>query len=232
VEKHNQLINLWISFQVRFQAIFIPARNALFSLTEKFYIRPQPAPESNYDFFPLHFSPESSINVPAPYFIDQLRIVDKILLEREGNRTLVLKEHWAMRGFRPKGFYRALKTRPFVSFVLRATPSVQLIKNAHTVYSVTGTACLEAFLLGVNWVQFGNNFLSDWIRSRSGSPELTSPLAFIRDVLSVSRDFILYSPGRSSRYDRILFAKNNIARLCDHLKFHIENSRETPSAQH
>ncbi len=231
IEKHNQMIKLWISFQVRFQTIFIPIRNALFYLIEKFYIKPRPAPASGYDFFPLHLSPESSINVPAPYYVDQLRVVDKILLDRPGNRTLVVKEHWAMYGIRPISFYRALKTRSFISFVPRATSSLELIKNAHTVYSVTGTACLEAFFLGVNWVQFGNNFLSDWIRSGGQSSEPKSPLNFIRDVLSVSRDCVLYSPGRSFHHDQVLFSKKNVEKLCDLLKFHIENcSRETPSA--
>lgn len=224
VEKHNQLINLWINFQVRFEAIFLPVRRMIFRLIERFYIKPKPVPAEGYDFFPLHFSPESSINVPAPFYIDQTRIVDKILLERSGDRILVLKEHPAMYGFRPRGFFRSLKNRPFVSFVSRLTPSVQLIRNAATVYSVTGTACLEAFFMGVHWVQFGNNYLSDWVRQRSERSEAATPLELIRDVLSVSKEFALYSPGRSLSDDQVLFSKANVERICDHLKFHVEHS--------
>lgn len=230
VEKHNQLINLWINFQVRFEAIFVPVRNAAFYFTERFYIKPKPAPAEGYDFFPLHFSPESSINVPAPFFIDQTRIVDKILLERSGNRALVLKEHPAMYGFRPRGFFRSLKSRPFVLFVSRLTPSTQLIRGAATVYSVTGTACLEAFFLGVSWVQFGNNFLSDWVKQRRERSEAETPLEFIRDVLSVSKEFVLYSPGRSFADDQILFSKANVERICDHLKFHVEQNSHSAAS--
>lgn len=225
VEKHNQMIKIWINFQVRFQQIFLPVRSAIFSLVERFYIKPEAAPANGYDFFPLHCSPEASINVPAPFYIDQLRVVDRILLHRSVNMPLVLKEHPAMYGFREKGFFRALKGRPFVSVVPRSMSSIELIRNASTVYSVTGTACLEAFLLGVNWVQFANNFLHDWVTSRREASRDINPVEFIRDVLSVSGSFVLYSPGRSFSFDQILFAKANVKALCDHLALHMERSR-------
>jgi hypothetical protein len=221
VEKHNQMINLWINFQVRFQTIFLPIRSWAFYLKEKFYIRPEVAPVSNYDFFPLHFSPESSINVPAPFYIDQIRVVDKILLERQGNRKLVVKEHPAMFGFRPRGFFRSLKKRPFVTIVPRFTSNIQLIRNATTVYSVTGTACVEAFFLGVSWIQYGSNFLSDWVERRRARSEVVSPSEFVQDVLNVSGQFVLYSPGRSIPLDKLLFSRSNLERLCAHLKFHV-----------
>jgi hypothetical protein len=223
-ERHNRLINLWISFQVRFQELILPIRKSIFYAVERFYIRPKPAPAKDYDYFPLHMSPEASINVPAPYFIDQIRVVDKILLERQGNRTLVVKEHPAMYGFRPLEFFRALKGRPFVSVVPRSASSLQLIKNASTVYSVTGTACLEAFLLGVPWVQYGTNFLLDWVRRREERDEPVTPSAFVRDVFSVSRSFVLYSPNRSSFYDQILFSRKNVENLCEQLRFHMEQT--------
>lgn len=226
IERHNRLISLWINFQVHFQRLFVPVRNAIFYLIERFDIRPKPIPETEYDFFPLHFSPESSINVPAPYYIDQTRVVDRILLQRKGNRPLVVKEHPAMFGFRGRGFYDALKRRPFVQFVHRQTPSYQLIRKANTVYSVTGTVCVEAFFFGVNWVQFGENFLSDWTRQRQSRGASVSPKEFICSVRSAASDFVLYSPGVSFSYDKILFSKKNVEKLCAHLRFHISHDRE------
>lgn len=224
IEKHNRMIKLWISFQVRFQHVFTPARNLIFHLIERFFIKPRQVPDTKYDFFPLHFSPESSINVPAAFYIDQTRVVDRILLDRQGNAPLVVKEHPAMFGFRPKGFYRSLLNRPMVHFVHRKTPSFELIRKADTVYSVTGTACLEAFFLGIKWVQFGSNFLSDWVERRRMSSLEASPEKFIHDVRKVSRDFVLYSPGVSGAADQILFAKSNVKKLCEHLIFHIEHT--------
>ena len=231
VERHNRMISLWISFQVHFQRLFLPVRNFTFHLIEKYSIKPVPAPDAGYDFFPLHFSPESSINVPAPYYIDQTRVVDRILLDRQDNRMLVLKEHPAMFGFRESGFYGSLKRRPFVQFVHRKTPSYQLISKANTVYSVTGTACLEAFFFGVKWVQYGENFLSDWKRNRDRSALSTTPVDFICAVRAVSSDFVLYSPGRSLAYDRILFAKKNVEKLCEHLRFHLRHDQQFRAAE-
>lgn len=231
VERHNRLISLWISFQVYFERLFVPVRNFIFTVVEKFSIKPEPPPSVGFDFFPLHFSPESSINVPAPYYIDQTRVVDRILLDRQNdNRMLVLKEHPAMFGFRERGFYGALKRRPFVQFVHRSTPSYELIRQARTVYSVTGTACLEAFFFGVDWVQYGENFLSDWVRRRTKAGLDAKPEAFICAVRSVSSDFVLYSPGRSPEYDRILFSKSNVEKLCVHLRFHIDMDRKVCAA--
>lgn len=231
IEKHNRMISLWISFQVYLERLFVPIRNFAFHLIEKYVIKPLPAPGEGYDFFPLHFSPESSINVPAPYYIDQTRVVDRILLDRQDNRLLVLKEHPAMFGFRESGFYGSLKRRPFVQFVHRKTPSYQLISKANTVYSVTGTACLEAFFFGVKWVQYGENFLSDWKRNRDRSALSTSPVDFICAVRAVSSDFVLYSPGRSLAYDRILFAKKNVEKLCEHLRFHLRLDQQFRAAE-
>lgn len=225
VEKHNRMISLWINLQVHFQHLFLPVRNFLFGFVEQFHIQPKPVPSVPYDFFPMHCSPEASINVPAPFFIDQIRVVDKILLERDGNRPLVIKEHPAMFGFRENGFYERLKRVPFAHFVHRKTSSHMLIRGAHTVYSVTGTACLEAFLLGVNWVQFGSNYLSDWKSRRERMGLSLDPLDFVRDVLSVSGEFIMYTPGRSPLFDKILFAKKNIENFSAHLKFHIYMDR-------
>lgn len=224
IEKHNHMIQFWISFQVRFQKIFTPLRNLGFHAIEYFLIKPKPVPEGDYDFFPLHFSPESSINVPASFYIDQTRVVDRILLDRQGNNPLVVKEHPAMFGFRPKNFYRSLINRPMVHFVHRKTASYELIRKASTVYSVTGTACLEAFFLGVRWIQFGANFLSDWIERRKILAGDISPELFIQDVRKVSADFVLYSPGISYSADQILFEKSNVQKLCEHIIFHIEHT--------
>jgi hypothetical protein len=231
IERHNRMISFWISFQVYFQRVLLPLRNIIFKLIEKIVIQPASPPPKGFDFFPLHFSPESSINVPAPYFIDQLRVVDRILLDqRNDNRVLVIKEHPAMFGFRGLSFYRALKRRPLVHFVHRGTPSYELIRQARTVYSVTGTACLEAFFFGVQWVQYGENFLSDWARRRAKSGLPVTPEEFICAVRAVSSDFVLYSPGRSAADDRVLFSRKNVEKVCVHIRFHIKmNSRFAPA---
>src|SRR6185437_10215324 len=44
-------------------------------------------------FYPLQYTPESSINVPAPYLVDQFRVVDALRFAMPSDCALVVKEH-------------------------------------------------------------------------------------------------------------------------------------------
>jgi len=221
-EKHNQTLKLLTKFEVYFQKKAVPIRNLKYNLIERFYLKTLASKPLDFDYFPLHFSPESSINTPAPFYIDQERVVDRILLDREGNRPLLLKEHPAMFGFRAFSFYRKLKKKPLVYFLPANFSSIDLVRNAYTVYSVTGTACLEAFFLDKTWVQLGENFLNDWERRFSKETgRIPDPLSFIESVLEVSDDFVLFAPGHSQERDNLLFSKKNVERMCRHLALHI-----------
>src|SRR5690606_15063995 len=46
-----------------------------------------------FAFYPLQYSPESSINTPAPYFVDQMRVIDAIRFSLPSDTILVVKEH-------------------------------------------------------------------------------------------------------------------------------------------
>ena len=221
-EKHNQTLSLWVKFQVYIEKILIPVQKIIYLFIEKFYIQPDKKLPKSYDYFPLHFAPESSINTPAPFYIDQLRVIDKILLERKGTPPLVIKEHPAMFSKRPISFYRKVKKIPFVQFAKQGSSSIQLLKSANTVYSVTGTVCLEAFLLGIGWKQFGDNYLNSWIKDRNSAGKSINPIEFVNDVLNVSGDFQLYSPVRNSKRNEILFSKKNIQNMAKHLVWHID----------
>lgn len=223
-ERHNQTLCLLIKFQVFFESFFIPLQKIIYLIIEMSYIKTTKMIPKEYDYFPLHFAPESSINTPAPFYIDQKRVVDKILLERKGSRPLVLKEHPAMFGKRPLRFFRDLKRTPFVTFVPVSTSSIDLTKSAKSVYSVTGTACLEAFLLGVPWIQFGDNFLNDWMRKMESTQRCANPEHFVEDVLKVSGDFLLYSPSKSKQRNMYLFSRTNVSNLARHLGWHIEQT--------
>ena len=99
-------------------------------------------------FYPLQYTPESSINVPAPYFVDQLRVVDAVRYSMPSDYTLVLKEHPACVEMRPVAFMRRLRTFPGVTVVKATIPSTDVIRRAALTVTVTGTAALEALLLG------------------------------------------------------------------------------------
>ena len=112
-------------------------------------------------FYPLQYTPESSINVPAPYFVDQFRVVDALRFAMPSDCTLVVKEHPACVEMRPPAFIRKMRNLPGVVVANVEVPSTELIRRAALTATVTGTAALEAFLLGRPAMALGPG-LSAW----------------------------------------------------------------------
>jgi hypothetical protein len=219
-EKHNQLFSFFTKFQVAIENILVPIQKILHIVLEKIYIKPLKSYTRPYDFFALHFSPESSINTPNPEFIDQIRVIDKILLDRtDSSRLLLIKEHPAMYFKRPFRFYSIIKKNPLVRFVPSNSNTKGWYRNAENIHSVTGTILLEAFIDGKPWNKVGNNFLDD-VKSNNMSIE-----DFVAELLSVSGDFVYYSPPNkiNKKYLR-LFSKKNIFNMSQTLILHINTS--------
>ena len=99
-------------------------------------------------FYPLHLTPESAINTPAPYFVDQMRLIDLLRFAMPSDHLLAVKEHPTCLEFRPTSFMRDLRKLPGVVVVKPSIPATEVIKHAALTVTVTGTATLEAFLLG------------------------------------------------------------------------------------
>ena len=219
-ERKNQLFLFWIKFQVFIEKILVPIQKIIYSIFEKYYLKPLNDLPNKFDYFPLHFSPESSINTPAPYYIDQLRVIDKILLEKNNNYILLIKEHPSMFLKRNLSFYKKIKHKPYVRLINKNFNSQEIIDRASTVYSVTGTACMEAYYKNKKWKMFGINFLSEFIRENNKN----SPLDFSLNVLKSSGNFILFSPPRVKGILRsVLFAKQNLLNMSNYFRFYINN---------
>lgn len=118
---------------------------------------------SKFIFYPLQYSPESSINTPAPYFLDQYRAIDAIRFAMPSDCVLVIKEHPACILLRDAGFVRRLQHTAGVVVAHYALPSLELVKRAGLTVSVTGTATLEAFLLGRQAVTLGSSLASGFL---------------------------------------------------------------------
>jgi hypothetical protein len=117
-------------------------------------------------FYPLQYTPESSINTPAPYFVDQFRVADAIRYAMPSDCVLVVKEHPYCLEVRPIDFMRRLRDLPGVVVAKASISSINLIKRAALTATVTGTAAFEAFLLGRPSLSLGPG-LPAWALSRS-----------------------------------------------------------------
>lgn len=101
----------------------------------------------DYVYFPLHYQPEASTIVCAQKYEKQLFFIDSIAKSLPANTKLFVKEHYALLGHRDVEFYKQLELYPNVIIVNPFMSSMELIKNARTVVTLTGTAGWEAMLL-------------------------------------------------------------------------------------
>ncbi len=140
--------------------------------------------------YALHFTPEASINTSAPYYVDQLRAIDMLLVSLPQGHRLLVKEHPAMYGRRPAAFYRALRRRPGLVLVHPACDTRRLIARASVVATVSGTVGLESFLLGKPCVLFGESFFA----------HLCHPVPALRELRGfLERLIATYKPPNEAR---------------------------------
>lgn len=124
------------------RAVFIAplSRRLVQSLSKK-------EPEK-FVFFPLHVDPEASTMVLAPYAGNQFDLIERLARSLPPGTTLVVKEHTPMFGFRKREFYRKVSRVPKVQWASPKLKTKTLIKNSSLLFTVTGTASLEAAVLG------------------------------------------------------------------------------------
>ena len=115
---------------------------------------------ARYVLYALQYTPESSINGLEPYYVDQMRAIDLLLIGMPSDCRLIVKEHPAMAGIRGNSFYKELKRKPGVILAAPSLSTRRLMEGAAVVASVTGTIGFESYLLGKPCLLFGRNFFS------------------------------------------------------------------------
>jgi hypothetical protein len=114
--------------------------------------------DPNYFYMPLHLIPESSTFNLAPYYTNELYIIEQVSKSLPIDSVLYVKEHPSMLGERNLNFYRRVKQFPNVSLISPKTFNDQksLINNSKGVITITGTSAFEAALLGKGSIIFGD----------------------------------------------------------------------------
>lgn len=188
---------------------------------------------TKFIFYPLQYTPESSINVPAPYFVDQLRIIDAIRLSMPNDMLLVVKEHPACILVRPGSFTRRLLHTAGVVVARHDMNTQEIIKSAQLTISVTGTAALEAFLYGKPSIVMAPTFFSGLLGGICAISDLgerirtligtTIPDALVVDglagVYETSADFLGRSPGEVGNR---MMTRRNVAAFWQQFLVHVE----------
>lgn len=131
-----------------------------------------PISGEKYIYMPLHLIPESSTLVGAPFFINELTIIEAVSKSLPAGVYLYVKEHQSMLGERAFSFYKKIKELPNVKLVQMNyyTDPKPWIVNSLGVITITGTSGYEAAMLGKPAFVFGDviyNIIQGVIRVRS-----------------------------------------------------------------
>jgi hypothetical protein len=129
-------------------------------LRTKLYARhwTKPVQGDQYVLFPLHYQPEASTSVRAPFFMDQCALAENIARALPAGYRLYVKEHSA--GLGRRGYSELLRLRriPSVRLIDPFLPTQPLIQGAACVATITGTMGWEALVHGIPVVTFGRVF--------------------------------------------------------------------------
>jgi hypothetical protein len=102
--------------------------------------------EKPFIYFPLQLEPERTIQIPAPYYTNQIDVINKIVKSLPVQFTLYVKEHPAqsISGWRTRSFYKEILEMPNVELFHPYIKNEIMIKNCSMVITITGTSALEA----------------------------------------------------------------------------------------
>ena len=104
--------------------------------------------EEPFIYYALQLEPERTIQIPAPYYTNQLEVIRSIAKSIPIGYQLYVKEHPAQKwnAWRPISFYKEILKMPNVKMYHPSISNDDMIKNCKLVVTITGTAGLEAVL--------------------------------------------------------------------------------------
>ncbi len=155
LKNSNQLIfpstleYLKFYFRVEIIKRYLYSKNKFFS---------DPIDGEKYVYMPLHLIPESTTFVKAPFYVNELSVIEAVSKALPIGWKLYVKEHQAMLGERSLEFYRNVNKLPnvrLVSINYYKDPKPWII-NAQGVITITGTSAYEAAMLGKRAIVFGD----------------------------------------------------------------------------
>jgi hypothetical protein len=109
----------------------------------------------NYSTYFIHYQPEYTVDSLGRFYADQEFLIVNIASGLPSDQYLIVKDHPTMVGLRPPRFYEHIKKNKNVLLVHHSINSSELISNSTIVFTIVGTAAIEAMFLGVPAIMFG-----------------------------------------------------------------------------
>lgn len=126
----------------------IELRRQILTRSNRYFTTPIAA--EKYVYMPLHLIPESSTFTLAPFYVNELSIIEAVSKSLPAGWWLYVKEHPAMLGEREVKFYKEVNRLPnvkMVQFNYYDDPKPWIV-NSQGVVTISGTTAFEAALLG------------------------------------------------------------------------------------
>jgi hypothetical protein len=117
----------------------------------------QTPPACPYMFFGLHMQPESSIDVWAPFFSNQMWVVELLARVVPPTHQLLIKVHKSDTANYSIKQLKSIRALPSVQLVAPNADTFDFIQKADLVFSIQGTIGLEAALIGKPVIMLGNS---------------------------------------------------------------------------
>jgi len=116
--------------------------------------------EDRFVLFPIQQSPEASTYVLAPFFKDQMYVVETLAKSIPVGHFLYVKEHPINVGEAATERYKRLKGIPNVKYIGPNEDTLRLITDSSLVVVITSSVGWEALLLGKKIVALGTAFFN------------------------------------------------------------------------
>jgi hypothetical protein len=136
-------------------------------------------PSSPYALFGLHRQPESSIDVWAPYFSNQLWVVELLARSLPPSHKLLVKIHKSDTANYSREQLERMRSFPGVELVAPFVDTRRFIENTDLLFTIQGTIGLEAALLGKPVIVLGDSPVAIF--------PSTSPIGAITDLPGLVR---------------------------------------------
>jgi len=114
-------------------------------------------PSTPYVLFGLHMQPESSIDVWAPFFSNQLWVIELLSRSIPPTHKLLVKIHKSDVSNYSRALLNRMRSFPGVGLVRPFVDSRSFIERADLVVAIQGTMGLEAALLGKPVIMLGDS---------------------------------------------------------------------------
>ncbi len=181
-----------------------------------------PRTDAPFVLWPLHTRPEDSVSVLG-LGLDEISEIQRLRGILPSRYELVVKENPAMVGLREKGFKELIESQPGVWLVDPRVPTAPLLERSCGVVSLSGTALLEAAVIGKPaWALGRPEF--EYVLDARGPDALMSFIKEIEEGVSSDRG------DRVEAYLRYLRQGSSIDDLPWEYEFRNEDGRRATAA--